>query len=163
MIRVSLSDLTLYDRIQVHPPLRKCRSLHFCLLDLGRSHCLPPPLVWSLLLVWLFPWRREWLPTPVFLPGESHGQRSLAGYSPPGRKPSDMTERLTLFTFPLALSYPQTCLSVFPLKNKASLDSSLSVPPSFSPSFHRWLLCRATCASYFHFCFTNHVFLSLLE
>ena len=26
------------------------------------------------------PWRREWLPTPVFWPGESHGQRSLAGY-----------------------------------------------------------------------------------
>jgi len=32
------------------------------------------------------PWRREWLPTPVFLPGESHGQRSLAGYSPWGHK-----------------------------------------------------------------------------
>ena len=30
------------------------------------------------------PWRRKWLPTPVFLPGESHGQRSLAGYSPWG-------------------------------------------------------------------------------
>ena len=28
------------------------------------------------------PWRRAWLPTPVFLPGESHGQRSLVGYSP---------------------------------------------------------------------------------
>ena len=28
------------------------------------------------------PWRRAWLPTPIFLPGESHGQRSLAGYSP---------------------------------------------------------------------------------
>ena len=28
------------------------------------------------------PWRRKWEPTPVFLPGESHGQRSLAGYSP---------------------------------------------------------------------------------
>ena len=28
------------------------------------------------------PWRREWLPTPVFLPGEFHGQKSLAGYSP---------------------------------------------------------------------------------
>ena len=28
-----------------------------------------------------FPWRREWLPTPVLLPGESYGQRSLAGYS----------------------------------------------------------------------------------
>ena len=28
------------------------------------------------------PWRREWHPTPVFLPGESHGQRSLGGYSP---------------------------------------------------------------------------------
>ena len=30
------------------------------------------------------PWRRAWQPTPVFLPGESHGQRSLAGYSPQG-------------------------------------------------------------------------------
>ena len=28
------------------------------------------------------PWRRKWQPTPVFLPEESHGQRSLAGYSP---------------------------------------------------------------------------------
>ena len=32
------------------------------------------------------PWRREWLPTPIFLPGEFHGQRSLAGYSPWGHK-----------------------------------------------------------------------------
>ena len=31
------------------------------------------------------PWRREWQPTPVFLPGESHRQRSLVGYSPPDR------------------------------------------------------------------------------
>ena len=32
------------------------------------------------------PWRRKWQPTPVFLPGESHGQRNLVGYSPWGRK-----------------------------------------------------------------------------
>ena len=32
------------------------------------------------------PWRRKWQPTPVFLPGKSHGQRSLAGYSPWGRR-----------------------------------------------------------------------------
>ena len=37
--------------------------------------------------------RRAWHPTPVFLPGESHGWRSLAGYSPWGCKESDMTER----------------------------------------------------------------------
>ena len=42
------------------------------------------------------PWRREWLPTPVFLLGESHGQWSLAGYSPWGCKESDMSELLTL-------------------------------------------------------------------
>ena len=42
------------------------------------------------------PWRRERLPTPVFLPGEFHGQRSLAGYSPWGHKESDTTERLSL-------------------------------------------------------------------
>ena len=40
-------------------------------------------------------WRREWLPTPAFWPGEFHGQRRLAGYSPRGRKESDMTERLS--------------------------------------------------------------------
>ena len=42
------------------------------------------------------PWRRTWQPTPVFLPGESHGQRSLVGYSPWGHKESDTTEQLTL-------------------------------------------------------------------
>ena len=35
-------------------------------------------------------------PIPVFLPGKSHGQRSLVGYSPGGHKESDMTEQLTL-------------------------------------------------------------------
>ena len=43
------------------------------------------------------PWRREWLPTPVFLPGEFQGLRSPVGYSPWGHKESDTTERLTLF------------------------------------------------------------------
>ena len=38
------------------------------------------------------PWRRARQPTPVFLPGESHGQRSLEGYSPQGHKESDMTK-----------------------------------------------------------------------
>ena len=41
-------------------------------------------------------WRREQQPTPVFLPGESHGQRSLVGYSPWGRKEPNMAEHLTL-------------------------------------------------------------------
>ena len=38
------------------------------------------------------PWRRKWQPTPVFSPGESHGQRNLVGYSPWGRKELDTTE-----------------------------------------------------------------------
>ena len=41
------------------------------------------------------PWRRKWLPTPLFLPGEFHGQRSLAGYSPWDHKELDTTEQLT--------------------------------------------------------------------
>ena len=41
-------------------------------------------------------WFRVWKPTPVFLPGEFYGQRSLVGYSPRGRKESDTTERLHL-------------------------------------------------------------------
>ena len=38
------------------------------------------------------PWRRAWQPTPVSLPGESHGRRGLVSYSPKGRKKSDTTE-----------------------------------------------------------------------
>ena len=40
------------------------------------------------------PWRRKWQSAPALLPGKSHGQRSLVGYSPWGRKELDMTERL---------------------------------------------------------------------
>ena len=39
----------------------------------------------------MFPWRRKWQPTPVFLPGKSHKQRSLVGYRPWGCKQSVMT------------------------------------------------------------------------
>ena len=47
------------------------------------------------------PWRRKWLPTPVFWPGEFHGQRSLAGYSPWGHKESDTTEKFSVHLFHL--------------------------------------------------------------
>ena len=43
-------------------------------------------------------WRRKWQSTPGLLPGKSHGQRSLVGYSPWGCKQSDTTERLHYFT-----------------------------------------------------------------
>ena len=42
------------------------------------------------------PWQSKWQPTPVFLPGESHGQRSLVSYSPWGCKESDTTEGLSI-------------------------------------------------------------------
>ena len=45
------------------------------------------------------PWRRKWQPTPVFLPGKSHGRKSLVSYSPRGRKKLDTTEQLSFFLF----------------------------------------------------------------
>ena len=59
---------------------RRCRRLGFC------------PWVGNI------PWRRKWQPTPVFLPGKSHGQRSLAGYSPWGCQKLDTTEPLSMHT-----------------------------------------------------------------
>ena len=57
------------------------------------------PAVWEI-WVWSWvgriSWRREWQATPVSLPGEFHGQRSLSGYSPWDHKELDVTERLTL-------------------------------------------------------------------
>ena len=54
-----------------------------------RIHGLDPCVV-------KIPWRRKWVPTPVFLPGEIHGQLSLEGYSPWGHKESDLTTEHTL-------------------------------------------------------------------
>ena len=51
---------------------------------------------WCKHCVGRIPWSRKWLPTPAFLHGESHGERSLAGYSPWGHKELDTTEKLTL-------------------------------------------------------------------
>ena len=48
-------------------------------------------------------WRRRWHPTPVFLPGKSHGPRSLVGYSPWGCKESDTTEHTHTHTMLLIL------------------------------------------------------------
>ena len=54
------------------------------------------------------PWRKKWQPTPVFLPGESHGERSLAGYSPWGHKELDTT-KMTAVTAKSLQSCPTLC------------------------------------------------------
>ena len=61
----------------------------------------------------LIPWRREWLPTLVFWPGEFSGQRTLAGYSPWGRKESDKTERLSLTHLSVSILNPHFYLNFF--------------------------------------------------
>ena len=59
------------------------------------------------------PWRRARQPAPAFLPGESHGQRSLAGYSPWGRKESDTAERLSsVYTLTLPASLGKQVLGI---------------------------------------------------
>ena len=50
---------------------------------------------WFWALGWGDPLGRKWHPTPIFLPEEFHGQRSLEGYCPWGYKDSDTTEPLT--------------------------------------------------------------------
>ena len=59
-----------------------------------QSICCHQIILWTNKRVPPFSWRRKWQPTPVFLPGEFHGQRSPVGYSPQGLKESDMTEVL---------------------------------------------------------------------
>ena len=82
--------------------LLKIKSKHFsCLISvwlwmlkqmkLERACCLSNIKIG---LSWWLSWRRRWHPTPVLLPGKSHGWRSLVGCSPWGREESDATERL---------------------------------------------------------------------
>ena len=54
---------------------------------------------WVQSLDWKIPWRRKWQPTPVLLPGKSHGWRSLVGYSRWGQKELDMTEWVHFLSF----------------------------------------------------------------
>ena len=54
------------------------------------------------------PWRRKWQATPAFFPGESHGQRSLVGYSPRGHRESDLTEH-TLCIQDVYNIFPKFC------------------------------------------------------
>ena len=63
-------------------------------------------------LIRKIPWRRKWQPTLVLSPGESHGQRSLVGYSPGGHRESDMTERLHRENSPQKTENLQTCDNV---------------------------------------------------
>ena len=101
----------------------------WCIHHSSKPHVLPPKLYLGLLW-WLrglsvclecrrpgfdpwvgkIPWRRKWQPTPVLLPGESHGGRSLIGYSPRGHKESDTTERLYLLTYLLSSTLRPVCL-----------------------------------------------------
>ena len=74
------------------------------------------------------PRRREWLPTPVFWPGEFHGQRSLAG--PWGCKESDTNEQLTHFS----VFIPLTLLTCMPKALSSGLSSFGSVTKYSSKS-----------------------------
>ena len=61
------------------------------------------------------PWRGKWQPTPVFLPGKFHGQRSLAGYSPRSHKELDTTEWLSIHWVKNSIAYNLTYILFFTL------------------------------------------------
>ena len=68
----------------------------------------------------------KWQPTPVFLPGKSHGQRSLVGYSPQGRKESDKTEQLHFLSHKIIFTMPFKIASLKQVnKNNFSLAYSI--------------------------------------
>ena len=74
------------------------------------------------------PWRRKWQSTPVFSSEKSHGQRSLSGYSPKGRKESDMTEQLST----------QDKMDIILLSDLVSIIKSIS-NTGISKSWSKWV------------------------
>ena len=80
------------------------------------------------------PWRRKWQPTPVLLPGESHGGRSLVGYSPGGRKESNTTEQLhftSLYTtWHMRSSFPCSGIDPTPPEMQAQILNHYQGSPS---------------------------------
>ena len=100
------------------------------------------------------PWRRAWQPTPVFLPGESHRQRSLVGYSPWGHRESDMTERLSTaqhkYAQPFGLGASHTGSSMFfPFPAEGSRGSPIKTQdlhPMIS-ALSQWMCSGELCSS----------------
>ena len=102
------------------------------------------------------PWRRAWQPTPVFLPGESHEQRSLVGYSPWGHKKSNTTEQQSpsfshvsadwfqMYSFytldyDFIQCYILNCFALWPM---GAPSSWLLYPPDWCHSFIFWALLK---------------------
>ena len=109
------------------------------------------------------PWRRKWQPTPVFLPGKSHGQRSLAGYSPRGHKESDTTEPLnnnTYFTVLQEGSDESVCIKLKRAPGQAGSpewrSASLIIPTTLGPGPHPCRLLGAWSPSHFLFPHSFH-------
>ena len=100
------------------------------------------------------PWRREWQPTPVFLPGESHEQRNLTGYSPWGHKELGTTKQACMqtgqmrfpFSYPLLVlpASPSLCLLAqnrkFQMKKEREDWHEVALTSSLRPSVNH-LLC----------------------
>ena len=82
-------------RYRIGIEFRGSRDNFLCQVYLG--YPLITLMKFSLCIVRKVPWRRKWQPPPVFSPREYHGQRSLVGYSPWGRKKLDMTEQIHSF------------------------------------------------------------------
>ena len=74
-----------------------CSVAYEIFLDQSLNPC---PLHWQVGSYPLHHLENEWLPTSIFMSGRSHGQKSLVGYSPWGRRESDMTEQLSIHAPP---------------------------------------------------------------
>ena len=92
---------------------------------IARDHGLDP---WSGKITW----KREWQPTPVFLSGKSHGQRSLVGCSPWGGKESDTDWLMLSLSFCLSSLQSLRCFQLFETIRTAEHQGSLSITNSQS-------------------------------
>ena len=104
------------------------------------------------------PWRRKWQLTPVFFPGEFHGHRSLAGYSPQGLKEWDTTEQLSLyawhclvFNIPAPPSLSTSWSFVIPRPAASSVRSSAWMPTSWSTPLSSFSVSSSFFFSFFLF------------
>ena len=118
-------------------------------------------LFWASIYLWIIVvhiWRRKWQPTPVFLPGESHGQRSLEGCSPWGLKESNTTERLTRMQWYIVKQI-LLCLYI-----RLAFESYSKLLNPLGTTFQRWIevhLIFTVFSEFLLFCWTLLLLASL--
>ena len=129
MVRIYFEIYSCHVALVVKNPPANAGDVETCVRSCIGGRFFTTSATWEEKLLFLnFPQRRTWQSTPVFLPGESHGQRNLVGYSPQGRKELDTIEATQHALVRSHQTFSKVAIFAFPPARRESCCGFTSLP-----------------------------------